>query len=147
MNIQDAIDKQIAYAKFLYYTKGSKPLVVDIAEIPEQWENFNDSKDLWKKVDYGEDIGLSGCMYRVHSFKFLNHVHLKSDEIITNITENTSFVVYTPAWFKEVKYGDCVFIPKGVEHICVWKNSGMLVNIVWHPPMLGWQGEFKGEKK
>ena len=122
-------------------------MVVDIAEIPSEWGKFPNSEDLWKRVDYGEKADISGCLYQANVLKFLNHVHEKSDEIITNTTPNSIVTIYTPKWYKEVRYGEAVFIPRGVEHIAVWGKLNMIVNIVWQPAMKGWQGEFREEIK
>lgn len=140
--IKEKIKEALAQLEFIKQNKGLKVDIVNIAEIPKTWEFFNNTTDLWRLVDYDEE-DLTGCLYKPQMENiFKAHVHEHSDEMMTPLVPGTSFAVYTPKWNKEIKYGESIFIPRGLPHLVKWNNENMIMNIFWHPAMNGWEAKF-----
>ncbi len=140
--IKDKIKQALAQLEFINKNKGLHVTKVNVGVIPNTWEFFNGTTDLWRKVDYDNE-DLTGCLYKPQKENtFKSHVHDYSDEMIMNITPNTKFTVYTPRWSKTIAYGESVFIPRKLPHLVEWNNDDMMLNIIWHPMMKEWEANF-----
>lgn len=136
------IQKALSKLKYIGANRGLESERVNVIEIPSSWEFFPGSKDVWQKVEFPEDVNLTGCVYKAQAKSiFKGHYHDNSDEIITVVNPEGSLHVYTPEWDKLVQFNESITIPRGIPHVVVF-NEATTTNIVWHPAMDGWKGDF-----
>ena len=131
-------------AKTIFYlkNKGGKITEVNIPDIPKTWEFFQNTNDLWIKVQYPDDSNLTGCLYKGQKGSvFDGHRHVNSIEQFTILNEIGRVHVYTETWNKEIGYGESVTFQKGEAHFVEFIDDTM-ISVIWHPKMKGWNAEF-----
>ena len=149
-NIVKEYESIIASWDLIKLSKGKGIINVDIPEIPQKKTRFLNTNSFWKNANidnekfYGDEESVNGCYYWAsHLDEFDSHVHEESDELIIPLNKGASFdYILGTGERGNIKYGETLFIPKGVWHYIGWiKDTKSL--ILWSPSLEGWQGNFK----
>ena len=144
----ELINKLRARAMLVLMSKGRNLESVSIPEIPENWKQFPNSNDLWKRVVFPKDQDTSACLYQGYSGSvFLPHIHELNIEHFVILNKGGKVEVITDEEIRIVEYPNAVVFEKGVPHAVKFlKDTKILV--MWHPSMVnGWEAQFIDDQK
>ncbi len=127
--------------------KGQKAEVVNIPEIPKDWDFFLGTKDRWVEVVFPIDMNSSNALYEGKKGSvFPPHIHKYSDEMITVLNKKGKIKIITEKEIAYIEYGQTYVFPYGEVHAVVFEEDTMAF-IHWHPHFEnGWEGKFINEE-
>lgn len=129
-------------------SKGKGTIEVEIPEIPEIKQNFQDTTDEWVKVNLPEDINASSCIYYGKKGNlFPPHKHNDSTEQLSILNPGGKMTVLTNTDKIVLKYPDSIFFEKGKPHAVIFEEDTTF-SIIWHPAFKkGWDAEVNSKSK
>lgn len=145
--MKDFLKKARAKAMLVLMSKGQKITDVIIDEIPNEWSNFLNTKDLWVNVDFPENQNTTACIYIGKKGSILNpHKHNDNVEHLVILNKEGKLKVVTETYMSEFSFPQSVYLEQGEAHAVQFLEDTKIL-IMWHPKFKkGWDAEFLKEE-
>lgn len=129
--------------RYVLKTKGIDPVHFNVEEIPDQWELFPGTNDLWMRVPFPESEDLDSALYHAKAGSwFPPHFH-KNVELMMVMTPGATVELYTPEYFSTFSFGESMILEKELEHSAYFPEECKVL-VIWTPKFKsgGWDAEF-----
>jgi hypothetical protein len=120
--------------------------IVEVPQIPKDFEFFQQTADKWAKVEFPKGIDITSCVYIFSPpAEFPWHRHLY-DELIIGIEGSLKVSYYNEQDVlieKVVNKNESIFIKKGLRHKATALTKDTTIQCNWSIKIDGWVGEFE----
>ncbi|WP_299153031.1 hypothetical protein [uncultured Christiangramia sp.] len=141
--IKDKLKNARANATLILMNKGTHFENGNLSEIPDEWENFPESNDLWKRLAFPEEQDTTALLYQGYSGSiFSPHVHNSSVEHCVILNPGGSIELITDKEIKTVDFPNSFYVEMGQPHAVKFLKDTVLL-VMFHPSMKdGWEADF-----
>lgn len=142
--MKSKLEKVKANLKLAFMSKLKGPLDVNIPKTPDKWEHFDDTKDMWARVEIPSSEDSTACLYKAPKGSiFQPHKHSLSKEHLTILnTKGKMQVIIEDSGEYEIKYPNSIVIDPNKVHAVEFLEETVLM-VIWHPSFKDkWEAEF-----
>lgn len=143
--MKSEIAKLRAELVYIFASKGNDATLVEIGEIPTEWEKFNNTDDEWVRCILPKSSNTSMCHYKAKKGSlFPAHFHnVFENSLILN--EKGKARVVTESYSKTISYMESVTFKPNENHLFEFLEDTLL-QVTFNPSMGdGWNAIYNKE--